>query len=348
MVGPTRNIAAIALGLAALSLGGTLQAKTADRPGAASIARTEAPFSGTPREFRFVVVGDRTAGHRIGVFEDAMTKIAALRPDFVINIGDLIEGNSEDQARLDREWDEVDAATAKLGVPFFHVPGNHDLTNDVQRMVWRRRLGADYYSFTYKQALFLVLNTEDPPQPKIARTALLKDYGADAMKTVFAALQGDPADAKALFAKDPRLAELAAKIVAAEKVAISPAQVAMVRTALARNPKSRWTFVLMHRPAWKVDSPAFREIEAMLKDRPHTFLAGHYHKYAYEARDGRDYIQLGTTGGMPGGAADDPAVVDHLMWVSVANGAPAITNLRLDGLFDKQGPQRPATKEASR
>ncbi len=335
---------AIALGALALSLSlssvatGAGQGAKDYRPGAADVARTPKDFAGGRDEFRFVVIGDRTGQHRPGVFEDAMDKVERLRPDFVINIGDLIEGNTEDQAQLDREWGEVNAAIGRLSIPFFYVPGNHDLTNEVQRSDWRRRLGADYYSFTYKNALFLVLNTEDPPQPKIARMKLFHEYGADAMKRVFTALQGDPAKAEALFASDPKLAELAAKIRGSENVAFSAGQVAMVRAALARNPEARWTFVLMHRPAWKVDSPAFREIEGLLKGRPHTMLAGHYHKYAYEAREGTDYIQLGTTGGMPGAGPEDPAAVDHVMWVSIAGGAPRVSNLKLDGLFAKQGP----------
>lgn len=325
----------LVLGLAALALPMAGAHGTDAQP---SIARTQKPFGGGAHEFRFVVIGDRTGQHRPGVFEDAMAKVEALRPDFVINIGDLIEGNSEDRARIEGEWDEIEGAVSGLGVPFFYVPGNHDLTNQVQREIWRKRLGADYYSFTYKDALFLVLNTEDPPQPKIARTQLLEQYGADAMKTVFTALQGDPAKAEAIFASDPKLAELAAKVRGSENVAFSADQVKMVRDALAKHRDARWTFVLMHRPAWKVESAAFREIEAMLKGRPHTVLAGHYHKYAYEQRAGIDYVQLGTTGGMPGGASSDPAVVDHVMWVAMTDGTPRITNLKLDGIFGKQGP----------
>ncbi|WP_380878624.1 hypothetical protein ACFB49_17790 [Sphingomonas sp. DBB INV C78] len=331
-----------ALGAIFLSFSGAAMGEGDYRPGAADVPRTERAFAGGPAEFRFVVIGDRTGQHRPGVFEDAIAKVDELRPDFVINIGDLIEGNTEDQARLDQEWGEVNAAIGKLAVPFFYVPGNHDLTNEVQRADWRKRLGADYYSFTYKGALFLVLNTEDPPQPKIARMKLFQQYGAEAMKTVFTALQGDPAKADALFASDPKLAELAAKIRGSENVAFSSDQVKMVRDALAKTPNPRWIFVLMHRPAWKVDSPAFRAIEAMLKGRPYTMLAGHYHKYAHEVRAGRDYVQLGTTGGMPGGAADDPAVVDHVMWVAVAEGEPRITNLRLEGFFGKVGPKAKA------
>jgi hypothetical protein len=314
------------------------------RPGAADVARTAKDFAGGKDEFRFAVIGDRTGQHRPGVFEDALRKVNRLRPDFVINIGDLIEGNSEDLRQIDAEWKEVESATAGLDMPFFYVPGNHDLSNDVQLKEWRRRIGADCYSFTYKNVLFLALNTEDPPQPKIARRKLLDEYGPQAMGKALQALQGDPEEAKALFAGDARIGELAAQLRASENVAFSPAQVAMVRAALARNRDVRWTFLLMHRPAWKVDSAAFREIEGMLKGRDYTVLAGHFHKYEHQLRGGHDYVQLGVTGGTPGGQASDPAVLDHVMWVSVAKGAPSITNIRLDGFFPKEGPARPASQ----
>lgn len=328
---------ALALGLA----GGAVAYEPSPAPyraGVEQVPHSDKPFAGAAEEFRFVVMGDRTGRARARVFERALLQVDGLRPDFILNIGDLIEGNTEDQARIDGEWDEMQGAIEAIGIPFFYVPGNHDLTNDVQRAAWRRRLGADYYHFTYKDALFLVLNTEDPPQPVIARTLLLREYGAEAMGRVLGALQGDPVKAEALFASDPRLAELAGKLRASEQVAISADQVAMVRTALAANPVPRWTFVLMHRPAWKVDSAPYREIEMMLADRPHTVLAGHFHRYEHQRRGGRDHIQMGVTGGVPGGMTSDPAVVDHILWVSVADGAPRFTNIRLDGMFGKEGP----------
>jgi hypothetical protein len=310
------------------------------RPGAADVPRTEKPFGDHPADFNFVVLGDRTGKHRPGVFEAALKQVEQFHPEFVINVGDLIEGNTEDRAKLASEWGEITAATEAIDIAFFYVPGNHDLSNEVMRSDWRKRLGADYYSFTYKNVLFLVLNTEDPPQPQNARAPLLEQYGAGAMARVSKALQGDPAEAEALFRSDPKLAELAEKLKRSEKVNFSADQLAMVRKALAANKKPRWTFVLMHRPAWKVDSAEFRGIEKLLAGRPYTVLAGHYHKYAYEQRAGRDYIQLGTTGGMPGAGPDDPGVVDHLMWISVTGGQPRISNIRLDGIFDCRGPAR--------
>lgn len=336
---PALTVGVIALSLSSVAFGAGQKA-TDYHPVTADVARTQQDFAGDASEFRFIVVGDRTGQHRPGVFERAMDKVEQLRPDFVINIGDLIEGNTKDRAQLDKEWSEVNAAISKLTVPFFYVPGNHDLTNDVQLDEWHKRFGADYYSFIYKDVLFIVLNTEDPPQPQMARKQLFSQYGGAAMKAVIEAFQSDPLQAEELFASDPKLAELAAKIQASENVAFSTEQVKMVRDVLQKHKDVRWTFVLMHRPAWKVDSPAFQEIEEMLKGRQHTVLAGHYHKYEHETRKGADYIQLGTTGGVPGGAVDDPAAVDHVMWVSMSEGAPRISNLVLDGIFDKHGPKK--------
>ncbi|QYU69848.1 metallophosphoesterase [Leptolyngbya sp. 15MV] len=320
----------------ALALAGCAQVGPAPVVGAPDVPRTERSFPGEA-DFAFAVLGDRTGRARTGVFEEAVARVGQLRPDFVLSVGDLIEGNTEDRTQLDREWDEIEQAIGQLDVPFFYVPGNHDLTNQVQLAEWQRRFGATYYSFTYKDVLFLILNTEDPPQPKIARARLLREYGAEAMGKVMAALQRNPTQLDPDIASDPTLAALAQRIIASENVAISADQLAMVRRALAQNPSPRWTFVLLHRPAWKIGSPAFQEIETLLANRPHTVLAGHYHKYVHEQRKGRDYIQLGTTGGMPGAGSDDPAAVDHVMWIAMTGNEPRISNIRLDGLFDKRG-----------
>jgi 3',5'-cyclic AMP phosphodiesterase CpdA len=124
-----------------------------------------------PDEFRFVVVTDRTGEHRDGVFEGAMGKINLLRPEFVVSVGDLIEGYSEDRAVLDREWNEIEGFVGRLGMPFFYVPGNHDMSNAVMAEAWQSRFGPSYYHFSYKGVLFLALNSElfgmvhDPKSP---------------------------------------------------------------------------------------------------------------------------------------------------------------------------------------
>jgi hypothetical protein len=124
-----------------------------------------------PRGFSFVVVGDRTGGHRDGVFEAAVEAINRIRPAFVVSVGDLIEGETSDLAALSAQWSEFDAIVARLDAPFFRVPGNHDYTNPAMAADWVRRFGRSYYHFVYKDVLFLALNSEllssyaDPGHP---------------------------------------------------------------------------------------------------------------------------------------------------------------------------------------
>ncbi len=65
-----------------------------------------------PDDFQFVLVTDRTGEHRDYVFRDAMPKINLLRPSFVMSVGDLIEGYTEDRAVLDAEWQEFEGFIA--------------------------------------------------------------------------------------------------------------------------------------------------------------------------------------------------------------------------------------------
>jgi predicted phosphodiesterase len=114
-----------------------------------------------PDNFQFAIVSDRTGGHRPGVFADAVEKLNLLKPEFVISIGDLIEGYTKDEAELDHQWQEFDSLVNRLEMPFFYVAGNHDISNRVMAHKWRKRFGYGYYHFAYHDVLFLCLNTED-------------------------------------------------------------------------------------------------------------------------------------------------------------------------------------------
>ena len=113
-----------------------------------------------PEEFRFVVVTDRTGEHRDGVFESAMPKINLVRPEFVVSVGDLIEGYTDDAALLARQWSEFEGFVSGLDMPFFYVPGNHDMSNAVMAEAWKERFGPSFYHFRYRDVLFLALNSE--------------------------------------------------------------------------------------------------------------------------------------------------------------------------------------------
>jgi len=111
--------------------------------------------------FQFAIVSDRTGGHRPGIFLDGIRKLNLLQPEFVMSVGDLIEGYTTDKAEIDRQWNEFNGFIDELSVPFFYVPGNHDYTNEVLAEEWKERFGKDYYHFQYNDVLFLCLNSED-------------------------------------------------------------------------------------------------------------------------------------------------------------------------------------------
>ncbi len=121
---------------------------------------TRAPVHDSADSFSFAIVTDRTGEHRDGVFESAIGKLNLLMPAFVVSVGDLIEGYSEDEAALASQWDEFGGLVAGLRMPFFYAAGNHDYSNGVMSRVWRERFGPSYYHFLYKGVLFLVLNSE--------------------------------------------------------------------------------------------------------------------------------------------------------------------------------------------
>ena len=64
---------------------------------------THLNLNNNPDNFQFAIVSDLTGGHRPGVFADAVVKLNLLNPEFVVSIGDLIEGYIEDDAKLDQQ-----------------------------------------------------------------------------------------------------------------------------------------------------------------------------------------------------------------------------------------------------
>ncbi len=292
----------------------------------ADVPRTARDFRADSEAFRFAIVADRTGGHRPGVFARAMKQVNRLQPEFVLCVGDLIEGYSEDPAKIEAEWEEVEAMVDRLAMPFFYTVGNHDVSNPRMREAWRARHGREYWAFVYRDVLFVSLSTEDPP------IELPPDVIAR-MERFERLMNEDPAAVERMIAaraSDGPPAELPTPI------AISDAQVDFVARTLAAYPHVRWTIVLMHKPAWKESDPAFQRIESLLVDRPYTVVAGHEHAYQHYVRHGRDYFVLGTTGGV--WLSRGPGAMDHVMWGTMTDSGPILVPLRLDGILDASGP----------
>jgi UDP-2,3-diacylglucosamine pyrophosphatase LpxH len=261
-----------------------------------------------------------------GTFKIAIDQLKLLQPEFVINVGDLIEGYSDDKSELNAEWDEADSMLKDLGIPFFRTPGNHDISNKAAQQVWRERYGSTYYHFVYNNTLFLVLDSEDPPREP--------PPGIKEKLDLYNKLQTeDPEKAKAMLAEFMSDESVVAGL--AKPVEFGNGQVTFIKNALAQHPDVRWTFVFLHEPAWEKPSESFKSVQALLKGRNHTFIAGHLHYYDYDNIDGNEHITMG-----PAGASfhqEGPGNVDHLMWVTMTGDGPQIANIALKGIFDRKG-----------
>jgi hypothetical protein len=119
-------------------------------------------FPDTKTDFSFAIVSDRTGSHRPNVFAQAVEKLNLMQPQFVVTVGDLIEGAGADKLTLD-QWKEFDSHVGKLTMPFFYLVGNHDRKQGAGQRVWDAKLGRRHYHFVYRNTLFLMLCTEDLP-----------------------------------------------------------------------------------------------------------------------------------------------------------------------------------------
>jgi len=289
---------------------------------------TSENFKNNPKNFQFVIIGDRTGGaNPEGTFALAMDQINLLQPEFVINVGDLIEGYPEDRADLNNMWDEADGLLNKLEMPFFRTIGNHDVSTPETKEVWTERYGADYYNFLYQDVLFMVLNTEDGSRPEPPENIKedLKKYNRLKVE--------DPEAANKLLEEFMTSEAVVAAL--GKPVEFPEKQMEWIKKTLEENKNVRWTLLFMHEPCWENPSESFKSIQAMLKNRAHTMFAGHLHYYDYDNIDGVEYITMGSAGASF--HHEGPGNVDHIMWVTMTNDGPQMGNIALKGLFDRKG-----------
>jgi hypothetical protein len=113
-------------------------------------------------EFRFIIVGDRTGGAQWGLMPQTFREINLLDPDFVISVGDLIDGYGNDEETVNGIWDEFEKTEMSvLKVPFVFMPGNHDIFNATSKRVYEKRYGPRFRSFNYRGLHFITLNTQE-------------------------------------------------------------------------------------------------------------------------------------------------------------------------------------------
>lgn len=287
-----------------------------------SIAKpwTSAEFEATESDFTFAIISDLNGGERPGVYRQAVEQINRLDPTFVLSVGDLIDGGTEDTLQLRKEWDSFDARTRKLEMPFFYLGGNHDLTNTAMRGFWEKRYGPRYYHFIYKDVLFLMLDSEDYTEQRMMEIYHARDT---AIRILDGDLEGNYQESTYYRMPERRVGHFGNE------------QAAYFKAVLQQHPEVRWTFVLMHKPLWMRDGPGnLAPLEKALEGRNYTVIGGHFHTYSHRKRKGMDYLILGTTGGSQ--YPEDPNSFDHITLVHMDR-QPEITHLKMDGVLDITG-----------
>jgi UDP-2,3-diacylglucosamine pyrophosphatase LpxH len=282
---------------------------------------TNDKFDSEDDRFTFAIFSDLTGDERDRVFEIAVAQLALLRPEFIINVGDLIEGGTEDASEIHRQWASFDERAERANAPLFYVGGNHDLNNIALRDAWDARYGPSYYHFVYRDTLFLVLDTEDNTPARIQEMFRARAKAIKVLET-----EGWDAFVQTEYFKMPEH----------NAGSISAEQSQYFQDVIAANPNVRWTFLFMHKAPWKrEDMSTFAAIEAALEDRPYTVFNGHVQAYEHQVRRGRDYIRLATTGGFHN--EREGLALDHVTLVTVSQNGVDIANLKMGGILDKTG-----------
>ena len=109
---------------------------------------TSAQVAAVEADVRFVVLGHVRGDEADGLnpkLHELLDEVRTLEPAFAVLTGDIIWGDlnntPRDPERVEREWNEVDAALSTLGVSIYRVPGNHDISDVGTRDIWLRRYG---------------------------------------------------------------------------------------------------------------------------------------------------------------------------------------------------------------
>src|SRR5580693_8099365 len=87
-----------------------------------------------PNDFRFSILGDRTGDAQPGVYERIWSELDTVHPDFVINVGDSIQGGSD--ATAASEWQALRPLWDRYRYRIYLTPGNHDIWSDASRAIY--------------------------------------------------------------------------------------------------------------------------------------------------------------------------------------------------------------------
>ena len=126
--------------------------------------------------FTVAFLADRTGGwpEDIKHLKRAVYEINQLNPDFVIHIGDMVEGYTRNVDSWMQEYEEFQSVMKQLRVPWYPTVGNHEVISGSRdpndrtfEELYKKHFAPLYYSFDYKNSHFICLYTDEAQQSRV-------------------------------------------------------------------------------------------------------------------------------------------------------------------------------------
>ncbi len=118
----------------------------------------------------FAILADRTGGTDAGLkyLRTAIDELNLLEPEFVMTVGDLVQGYTRDPAEYIRQVVEYRGITDRLKMPWYPCAGNHDVISGLRNPddrrfeeLYQNYFGPLYYSLDYGDIHLVVLYTDE-------------------------------------------------------------------------------------------------------------------------------------------------------------------------------------------
>ena len=248
------------------------------------------------QSFDFMIFGDRTGGPPKGlqVLAQGVEMANQLDVDMVLCVGDLVPGYN-DPITWVAQMREFKNVVKDLRMPFYPVPGNHDVYARPDRPggntdLYLEHFGPLYYSFDYKWAHFIVLFSDEAFS--FSNPAMNQNFSAEQMDWLKKDLTATDAQQVFVFLHHPR-----------------------------------WTK--------RYQGCNWPEIHQMFVEfgRPVTVFAGHIHLYRSDGEiDNVRYYTLATTGGELGKLRES-AALHHVDFVRVRPDNVAVAVLPVGNVY---------------